>query len=151
MQCAVSGAGAGVGTSAEAQQSRLRPMRNNSLSYYRESKRRGKELRANMSVSEKAMWGLLRGNKLGFKFRRQHPVAGYFLDFYCAEAALCIEIDGPQHAEQQARDLERDTVLAEAGVYTVRIPTEDLWESEAIVLNRWLEVIREACESRSEV
>ncbi len=102
-----------------------------------------------MSVSEKAFWSFVESKKLGFKFRTQHPVSNYFLDFYCPEAALCVEIDGPQHLERQEKDVERDKKLAELGVLTIRIPTEDLWGADTVVVHRWIELVQKTCEERA--
>ena len=53
--------------------------------------------RANISLPEVLLWNLLRREPEGGKFRRQHPVGVYVLDFYCAEAKVGIEIDGIAH------------------------------------------------------
>jgi very-short-patch-repair endonuclease len=102
-----------------------------------------------MSISERLFWESVRGQKLGFKFRRQHPMLGYYLDFYCAEAALAIEIDGPSHEDRIERDCVRDQRIAEAGVLTVRIPTKDLWEPTSMAFVKWLKDVQAACEERS--
>ena len=55
-----------------------------------------KELRRKMTPYEKVLWQRLRTKKIvGFKFRRQHPIKFYIADFYCHEARLVIEVDGP--------------------------------------------------------
>ena len=61
-----------------------------------------------MSLSEKVLWKDLRREELGFKFRRQHPVGGYFLDFFCVEARLIVEVDGEQHLIRAEHDFDRD-------------------------------------------
>ena len=68
--------------------------------------------------AEAALWSMLRGRQLeGMRFRRQHPIAGYIVDFVCLDSKLIVEADGEQHAENQ-RDRFRDAQLAGLG-YTV--------------------------------
>ena len=106
-------------------------------------------LRREMSVSEKRLWAILRNRRIGFKFRTQHPLGEYVLDFYCAEALLNVETDGEQHVATIYADHERDRTIAMHGILTLRIPTVDLFSVKALVENRWLERIRELCEERS--
>ena len=62
---------------------------------------RARELRKDMSDTERRVWSRLRRNQLaGFKFRRQVPIGPYFADFACLSARLVIEIDGPFHEEE---------------------------------------------------
>ena len=57
--------------------------------------RRARELRKELTPTEKRLWYHLRGRRFnGFKFRRQTPILGYIADFYCAELRLIIELDG---------------------------------------------------------
>ena len=57
-----------------------------------------KELRKNSTDVEKIFWGVLRNRRFaGLKFRRQHPVNNFIIDFYCEERKLAIELDGGQH------------------------------------------------------
>ena len=74
---------------------------------------RRKELRRNSTEQEKILWQELRGNKLGYKFRRQHSIGGYITDFYCAECRLVIEIDGGVHSDSESKkyDIQRDLFL----------------------------------------
>ena len=66
---------------------------------------KAKELRKNMTDSEKVLWEHLRLRRLnGMHFRRQHPFGIYILDFFCYEANLAIEIDGPIHLNHQEYD-----------------------------------------------
>ena len=65
------------------------------------------------------LWRALRGGRFaGFKFRRQHPVGVYYLDFYCPTAKLSVELDGFQHGlpAQRQRDREREEFLAAEGI-----------------------------------
>jgi very-short-patch-repair endonuclease len=64
-----------------------------------------------MTGPERTLWALLKRNRRGLHFRRQYPVGPFILDFYCAAARLCIEIDGPVHADQVERDARRTAWL----------------------------------------
>ena len=77
-------------------------------------------LRNNPTASERALWRRLRQRQfIGFKFRRQHPLGSYIVDFVCLEKKLVIEIDGSQHAEC-ADDVERTSWLENRGFRVVR-------------------------------
>ena len=65
------------------------------------------------------------------KFRRQHPIGPYALDFYCPELALCIEVDGEQH--DPLRDQQRDQYLEALGIKTIRIPSLALFVTDSDV------------------
>src|SRR5437868_743317 len=81
---------------------------------------RSRELRSQMSLPEVLLWRELRRDVSGFRFRRQFAFGPYWLDFYCAAVALCIEIDGKQHEATVARDTARDAFLEGKGVVTLR-------------------------------
>ena len=87
-----------------------------------------RELRRALSPPEVALWQWLRQRPEGLKFRRQHPVGPYVLDFYCASAHLAIEIDGSghDHAQQIAHDERRDHWLREQGIKVLRIKAVDV-------------------------
>jgi len=69
---------------------------------------KAKDLRNNMTEAELILWDHIRKRKLnGMHFRRQHPYGIYILDFYCYEANLANEIDGPIHLDNQEYDLDR--------------------------------------------
>jgi very-short-patch-repair endonuclease len=97
-------------------------------------------LRRESTDAEALLWKLLRGKQLGFKFRRQHPIGRFILDFYCAETRLAIELDGGQRAEgpQAARDVCRDEVLRRAGVRVLRLFDDELlMNPDAVVEAIW--------------
>ena len=97
-----------------------------------------------MSVSEKVFWNYIRKDRTGFKFRKQVPVLDFILDFYCAEAKVCIEIDREQHNEQREYDHYRDKKVEEAGILTIRIPSLDIFE-ESDKLAKWINYINAIC------
>ncbi|MEZ5792660.1 MAG: endonuclease domain-containing protein [Nitratireductor sp.] len=77
-----------------------------------------RKMRREPTDAEAALWSMLRGRQLeGLRFRRQHPIAGYIVDFVCLDAKLIVEADGEQHAES-SRDSVRDAQLVALG-YTV--------------------------------
>ena len=74
-----------------------------------------------MTDAERLLWSKLRKRQvLGSRFRRQHPVGGYIVDFVCIEAKLIIEVDGGQHAEQQGYDDARTDWLSNQGYRVIR-------------------------------
>ena len=88
---------------------------------------KARDLRRDMSLPEVQLWQALRGEKLGgLKFRRQHPIPPYVLDFYCAGVRLAVEIDGDSHDGRAAQDARRDAFLLEQGIRTLRIPARDV-------------------------
>lgn len=72
---------------------------------------RRKYLRNNATEQEVLLWSKLKNSALGFKFRRQHSISGYVLDFYCPAKRLAIEIDGSQHFEKE--NVEYDAIRTE--------------------------------------
>src|SRR5690606_24383799 len=90
------------------------------------TQKRARRLRRNLTQPEQALWALLRRNRQGLHFRRQHAFGPYILDFYCAAAKLCVEVDGPAHAERAVEDARRDGWLAGQGVQTLRFSVEEL-------------------------
>ena len=82
-----------------------------------------RRLRREATHSEAILWRALRNRKLdGHKFRRQFPIGAFALDFYCPEAGLAVEIDGPIHAEQQEADRQRQEILESLGIRFIRFP-----------------------------
>jgi very-short-patch-repair endonuclease len=81
-----------------------------------------------MSPPEVALWCQLRGSKLGFKVRRQHPVGPYIADFFVAQAGLVIEIDGSPHdfGDRPERDLARDAYMEQRGYRVLRVLASDV-------------------------
>ncbi|MEO5773781.1 MAG: endonuclease domain-containing protein [Sphingomicrobium sp.] len=89
---------------------------------------RARSLRKQMTPPELRLWNALRSRPGGFKFRRQHPLGYYTLDFFCFEAGLCVEVDGLVHemGGNPERDRHRDEWLATEGVRTVRVKATDV-------------------------
>jgi very-short-patch-repair endonuclease len=80
-------------------------------------------LRRKQTREEAQLWQTLRAGRFaGFKFRRQHPLGGYILDFYCPAARLAVELDGFEHGlpRQQKHDVVREHFLAGEGIEVLR-------------------------------
>jgi very-short-patch-repair endonuclease len=94
-----------------------------------------RDLRARETPVEDILWEELRGRRLdGLKFRRQHPIGPFVVDFCCTEGRLAIELDGGIHAEQQEQDAEREAILATAGYRVIRFPNQSIRENLPDVL-----------------
>jgi very-short-patch-repair endonuclease len=98
-----------------------------------------RKLRHRSTEAEQKLWGLLRNRKLqGKKFRRQHAIANYVVDFYCHECKLAIELDGNFHNEVEAREYDnpRTTLLNEIGVTVLRFWNEEVLNDSSGVLQK---------------
>jgi very-short-patch-repair endonuclease len=108
--------------------------------------RLARNLRKNQTDAEQILWSKLRSRGLsGFKFRRQHPIENYILDFYCSEAQLAIEIDGGQHSEEIniKRDCQRTAFLNQKGIRVIRFWNNDVIENTNEVLEEIYATIKE--------
>ncbi len=97
-----------------------------------------RELRNNATPAEVKLWQALSSKKLeGFKFRRQHSIGRYILDFFCPSANLAIELDGSQHfsPEGQEYNQQRDDFLRSVGITVVRYPNNFVFENLEAVLD----------------
>lgn len=89
---------------------------------------RSRKLRSTLTDAEQLLWRHLRQKQMaGIKFRRQHPVGPYVIDFACLSAKLAIEIDGGQHAEMKSKDTRRDAFLIQKGFRVLRF-----WNNEVL-------------------
>jgi len=92
-------------------------------------------LRKKSTRAEILLWKFLSNKGLcGFKFRRQHPVEGFVLDFYCPSKGLAIEIDGKIHDNQKEQDLQRQEILENAGINFLRFGNADVLNNTEMVL-----------------
>ncbi|RLJ80237.1 endonuclease domain-containing protein [Pedobacter alluvionis] len=99
-------------------------------------KEKRKELRNNLTPAEATMWMYLQNSKLdGKKFRRQHSVGNYILDFYCPSEKLAIEVDGSSHDDYSAEiyDKERTDFLNSKGISVIRFENAEVFESEELI------------------
>ncbi|NOX46781.1 MAG: DUF559 domain-containing protein [Chlorobi bacterium] len=91
--------------------------------------RRASELKKRMTRTEKILWLALRRKQVcGKRFRRQHPIAKFIVDFYCHECKLIIEVDGGIHntTEQRERDSRRTLELEQLGLKIIRFSNEQV-------------------------
>jgi len=89
---------------------------------------RAREMRHPQTLAETTLWHMLRNRQTGFKFRRQHPIERFIVDFYCAEAKLLIEVDGESHLEpdQEEYDKARTEYLERLGYKVIRFTNNDV-------------------------
>ena len=105
-----------------------------------------RDMRAVMTPAEQVLWEALKGTQLnGLRFRAQHPIGPFILDFYCSARKLVIEIDGPIHEEQAERDADRTRHLNAYSYRMLRFTNEEVLTNLPSVL----EMIREALMSRA--
>lgn len=98
-----------------------------------------RDFRKKPTIAEATLWEVLRTKRLdGYKFRRQHPLQGYIVDFYCPELKLAIEVDGEVHKdeEQLKYDQERTKNLQEFGILIIRFWNSEITDELPIVLER---------------
>ena len=107
----------------------------------RRLKATARTLRRTQTEAEAHLWYHLRARRLaGFKFRRQHPVAGHVADFACEEARLIVEIDGSQHAESES-DAHRTAALESAGYHILRFWNHEVLQDTDAVLTAILDTL----------
>ncbi len=89
-----------------------------------------------MTLPEAMLWQRLRGNRIGVKVRRQHPIGPYVADFFVREAGLIIEIDGEAHdrGDRPQRDRVRDAYLGGKGCRVLRVLASDVLKDVEIVV-----------------
>lgn len=85
------------------------------------------------------MWDMLRGKRLGgMRFRRQHPIKGYIVDFVCLDSKLIIEVDGGQHAENDYDD-KRDKALEGLDFTILRFWNDEVLENSTMIASTILD------------
>ncbi len=89
---------------------------------------RARELRLRETPAEKMLWSKLSNKQMGVKFRRQHPVCDYIVDFYCHSLKIVIEVDGPVHSikENVAYDKIRSETLQSFHIEVLRFTNDDV-------------------------
>ena len=95
--------------------------------------------------AETKLWKLLRNRNLdGYKFRRQHPIGYYIVDFYCHETKLVVEVDGRSHDERIEYDAERTMWLEGQGCRVIRFTNQQVMRDVVMVVEAILAACREA-------
>ena len=105
-----------------------------------------KELRKSETDAEKILWKALRNRRCdGLKFRRQHPVKEFIIDFYCHEFFLGVEVDGSIHENEYVKeyDLNRQAEIENLGITLIRFTNEEVLNSLSRVLNDIKEKVKE--------
>ena len=95
-------------------------------------------LHSKMTETESLLWERLKGKSLGFKFRRQHPINRYILDFYSHVKRLSVELDGGYHLnkEQALKDKERTEYLNSVGITELRFKNSDVLNDIETVIKK---------------
>ncbi|MEO6252419.1 MAG: DUF559 domain-containing protein [Ferruginibacter sp.] len=101
-----------------------------------------KQMRKEYTEAENHLWQLLRSNQLDVKFRRQHPIESYIVDFVCLQSALIVEVDGGYHesSEQKMYDEERSRALNEIGFTVMRFTNNEVLQNTDEVIRKIKEV-----------
>lgn len=89
---------------------------------------RRKDLRNNATSQEILLWSKLKNSQIGYKFRRQHSIGGYIVDFYCPSKNLIIEIDGSQHLKKESEkyDKVRSNYFDGLGMKVIRFNNKEI-------------------------
>ena len=121
----------------------MRQNQKHNVSYLKEFRR---NLRNNLTSAEAALWCLLKNSQLqGRKFRRQHSIENYIVDFYCPSEKLIIEVDGSIHDNQGVANADyiRDLILESLGFKVLRIENQLVFEQPGTALNLILSSFKE--------
>ncbi len=106
------------------------------------------KLRKNMTPAEIILWEMIKDKKIsGYKFRNQHPVDRYILDFYCHEKKLAVEIDGHIHDHRKDYDEHRDEYLKSAGIEVLRFSNDEIINNP----DKIIEIIRTRLNAKSDL
>lgn len=102
-----------------------------------------RNLRKNQTIQERRVWNLLKNKNMSHKFRRQHSVGNYIVDFCCLEKGLVIELDGGQHNEtgKIKEDIDREKFLIKNGYRILRFWNNDIDKNIDGVYQKILEVL----------
>ena len=104
-----------------------------------------REMRRNPTPEEDKLWQRLRKRKvLGFKFRRQHAIDRFIVDFYCSEARLVVEVEGPIHRYTQEKDTVRQEFLENLGLHVLRFTNDEVSNAFDSVIERIAAALSEA-------
>ena len=106
-----------------------------------EQARRVADLRSNATQPERALWYRLRRSQLGrLKFRRQHVVGRFIVDFYCPAKRLVVEVDGESHVGTGEEDAKRDAYLRSQGMTVLHVTNDDVLRDLDLVYEEILRV-----------
>ncbi len=117
-----------------------------SLRSFPASIQNARSLRKNATASERILWDSLRGRRLnGWKFRRQHPIGQFVVDFFCRKKCVAVELDGEVHTQIEVADHDavRDKFLRLQGVKILRFPNNRVLEDLQRVLEEISKIMGE--------
>jgi very-short-patch-repair endonuclease len=107
-------------------------------------------MRQNQTPAESKLWIALRKQQVaGLKFRRQHAIDRYIVDFYCHEMRLVIEVDGPTHDTTVEEDAIRQQVIQNQGITVLRFNNDEVFDDLPSVLERIMNLAGVAAASAS--
>ncbi|MGF7140918.1 endonuclease domain-containing protein [Roseimarinus sediminis] len=109
--------------------------------------KRANELRKRMTLSEIRLWNKLRNRQCGgYKFRRQHPIERFIVDFYCHEVRVVVEVDGPVHLSKEHTEYDdnRSAELEKWEIEIIRFTNEQVNENLEAVIGE----IKQVCDKR---
>ncbi len=107
-------------------------MKNNKIFNSKKTKGQRRNLRNNTTEAESRLWSRLKGRQIfDYKFRRQHGIGNYIVDFYCPKVKLVIEVDGESHYSKKgiAHDLKRDEYLTSLGISVCRFNNQQIYDN----------------------
>jgi very-short-patch-repair endonuclease len=103
-----------------------------------------RRMRRQPTEAEQVLWERLRGRQVaGFKFRRQHPINRFVVDFCCPEAKLVVEVDGPVHGRQVEPDAAREEELCSLDLRVLRFDNDAVLKATDKVLRAISEALEE--------
>ena len=100
---------------------------------------KARQLRQNMTQAEEILWTQLKNRKfMGLKFRRQHPISHFIVEFYCPQEKLVIEIDGSVHEQEDQKEYDgnRTKELRRLGLRELRFNNEEIEKNCKVVLDK---------------
>jgi very-short-patch-repair endonuclease len=113
------------------------------LPYRQDLIEKARWLRKHSTTGEIRLWNAVKNRQiLGYKFRRQHPIHRFIVDFYCRELKLAIEIDGRSHDFKIEADKERQLIIEQFGVSFLRFSESDVKRNTGAVvleIEKWIE------------
>jgi len=123
-------------------------MKNEERRRYGLERDEARRLRISQSDAEYVLWFHLRRRRFqGLKFRRQHPMGPYIVDFCCVDKKLIVEVDGSQHLENVDYDLQRTTFLERNGYRVIRFWNHEVLTEMEGVLEKLAQFLAAASDS----
>lgn len=104
---------------------------------------KARRLRSRETEAELALWNRIKGKQIrGLRFRRQHPIENYIVDFYCHKARLIIEIDGKVHLKRKEADHLRTLEFEKYEIKVIRFTNEEVLKNIEMVIDKISETVK---------